>query len=162
MWVNAQAIELWIRNLGKSYSDLVLREVIPAVPLSRNYEDSQSLEIEPCPGVELSFWFETQSFDAVYITLKPQEVANANFYQGDLPSPYNQLKTQEDVHHRLGQPYRSRGAMSWKDGETEFKMGGWDFYMTDESLHSSCEVEFQYDEDLQITLIGFSTKNKAS
>jgi hypothetical protein len=160
MWENAQAIERWIRNLGKSHSSLVNSGVIPAVPLTRLYEDSQSLEVTPCPGIELSFWFETQRFEALYILRISQDPIKAPPYSGSLPAPFDTLKNQSDVRSVLGEPYRSNGPMSW-DNPT-FKIGGWDFYELDESVNSNCQIEFQYDESLVISLLSFSVTDKES
>lgn len=159
MWENAQAIELWIKKLGKSYSNLVNSNLVPAQPLARLYEDSQSLEVEPCQGIELSFWFETQRFEAIYITLISQVPDQEQAYSGTLPPPFDLLKTQVDVRATLGAPYKSKGAESWI-GPPAFKMGGWDFYELDSSLNPNCQVEFQYDQKMNIYLLSFSVFDK--
>jgi hypothetical protein len=161
MWENAQAIELWIRNLGKSHSNLVNSGVIPAVPLTRLYEDSQSLEVTPCPGIELSFWFESQRFEAIYIVRISQDPIKAPAYCGSLPAQFDALKTQSDVRDTLGEPYSSRGPMSWEEPHY-FKIGGWDFYELDDKLNSNCQIEFQYNESLEISLLSFSVMDKES
>lgn len=161
MWENAQAIELWIKNLGKSHSSLVNSNIIPALPLGRLYDNSQSLEVEPCPGIELSFWFETQRFEAIYIYLISQNPSKALSYSGALPSPFDLLKTQKDVHSTMGVPFKSNGPMTWSE-PAAFKIGGWDFYELDTSLNSNCQVEFQYDEEMNIFLLSFSVFDKES
>lgn len=161
MWENAQAIERWIRNLGKSHSSLVNSGVIPAVPLTRLYEDSQSLEVVPCPGIELSFWFESQRFEALYIIKVSQDQTKAPAYSGSLPTPFDALKTQSDVRASLGEPFRSNGPMAW-DEPYSFTIGGWDFYELDEQLNTNCQIEFQYDESLNISLLSFSVADKES
>jgi hypothetical protein len=161
MWENAQAIERWIRNLGKSHSSLVNSGVIPAVPLTRLYEDSHSLEIIPCDGIELSFWFETQRFEAIYIRRIAQDPIKAPAYSGPLPEPFEVLRTQEDVRAKFGTPYRFNGPMSW-DEPGDFRIGGWDFYELDEHIVPNCQFEFQYSERLEISLLSFSVMDKES
>ena len=162
MWEDAQAIELWIKNLGKSHSCLVQEKVIPALPLRRLYEDSQSLEIEPCPGIELSFWFETQRFEAIYISLISQDPDVIPAYAGALPSPFDRLKSQGDVHALLGLPFKSREGMTWNDEGRTFIIGGWDFYELGKSINPNCQIEFQYDEHFNIYLLSFAVFDKES
>jgi len=161
MWDNAQAIELWIRNLGKSHSCLVQNKVIPALPLKRLYENSHSLEVEPCPGVELSFWFETQRFEAINITVISQGPDAIPAYSGELPAPYTGLSSQSEVWAKLGEPYKSNGAMKF-DSNPPITIGGWDFYDGDSALNDNCQVEFQYDEHLRVNLITFSVFDRES
>lgn len=161
MWENAQAIELWIKNLGKSHSSLVNSNIIPALPLEHLYEDSQSLEVQPCSGIELSFWFETQRFEAIYIYLISQDPERFQPYSGPLPMPFDLLKKQKDVHTTLGSPFKSNGPML--EAETSsFKIGGWDFYELDSSLNPNCQVEFQYDGEMNVYLLSFSVFDKES
>jgi hypothetical protein len=162
MWENAQAIELWIRNLGSSHSNLVKEKVIPALPLKRLYEDSHSLEIEPCNGVELTFWFETQRLEAINITLISQDPEKLPAYSGKLPAPFNDLSNYREVHAKLGEPFKNRKGMSWEQDDKTFSIGGWDFYELDESLNSNCQVEFQYDEKLNVSLLTFSVFDRES
>jgi len=162
MWENAQAIELWIRNLGKSHSSLIHENLIPALPLKRLYDDSNSLGIEPCPGVELNFWFETQRFEEVVISLIPLDPSIHPPYSGSLPSPFDRLKSSADVHAEFGKPYKSNGAMAWETDGVSFAIGGWDFYELNENLHPNCQVEFQYDKTLNVSLLSFSLFDKES
>jgi hypothetical protein len=161
MWESAQAIELWIRNLGKSHSSLVKLGVIPAVPLDRLIEDSHSLEVIPCSGIELSFWFESQRFEALHITRISQEPTKAPAYIGSLPKPFDTLRTQLDVRNALGAPYDSREPMSW--GEPDIlRIGGWDYYELDEDLYLNCQIEIQYSENMEVSLLSFSVMDKES
>lgn len=161
MWQNAQAIELWIINLGKSHSSLINANLVPAIPLIRLYENSSTLELIPCPGVVLSFWFETQRFESLHISLAPQKNYVNQIYTGGLPAPYSSLKNRFDVIKILGLPYKSIDSQILKDNNF-LGFSGWDFYEFNEASNSNFQVEFQYSATEEICTISFSLFDRES
>jgi hypothetical protein len=159
---NSEAIERWIRHLGKTHDFLVRQNLIPARPLERLYQDSHSLELEPCPGVELVFWFFSQRFEAIYVTLISRLESKLTVYEGKLPLPFTGLRNQTDVHAALGLPYRSNGPMKFECEENSISMGGWDFYGLSCEMNHNLHVEFQYDDNLDISVVVFSVFDRES
>lgn len=161
-WDNSEAIEQWIKHLGKRHDFLVRQNLIPARPLERLHLDSHSLELEPCPGIELVFWFFSQRFEAIYVTLVSRTEDRLEVYNGHLPRPFTGLKNQADVYAALGPPYRSNGPMKFNCGANAFSMGGWDFYGLDCEINHNLHVEFQYNEDLDISVVVFAVFDRES
>lgn len=161
MWENAQAIELWIKNLGKSHSSLVQENLIPALPLKRLYDESNSLGIEPCAGIELNFWFETQRFEEIVISLIAQD-PKLPAYGGTLPSPFDTFENDVDVHAEFGEPYKSEPPASWMHGGVTLTTGAWEFYELDEGVYSGCRIEVHYSPEYKVATLCFSVFDKES
>ncbi|WP_247868538.1 MULTISPECIES: DUF6392 family protein [unclassified Pseudomonas] len=142
-------MERLIKNLGCSYDALIANHVIKNLPLQSLYEDGDSLEIEPVPGIELVFWPETERFEVIYITLKDSDLPE---YEGELPEPFKEVKSQDDVHRIFGDPAFSKSALElFGTG-----LSGWDTYQLDPQWHPAALMEFQYVKDMRIGTLLFS------
>jgi len=150
--MNSVNMERLIKNLGCSYDALIANKVIDNLPLQDLYEDGESLEIEPVPGIELIFWPETLRFEVIYITLNDDQHNNIPFYSGQLPEPFDALRYQADVHRVLGEPMFSKGAMELQGTD----LSGWDTYQLGSQWHPAALVEFQYINHMQTGKILFS------
>lgn len=145
-------MERLIKNLGCSYDALIANEVIDNLPLQDLYEDGESLEIEPAPGIELIFWPETLRFEVIYITLKDDQPSKLPVFTGYLPDPFNWLTDQTKVHITLGDPMFSKGAMELQGTD----LSGWDTYQLEPHWHPAALVEFQYGTNMQTSRMLFS------
>lgn len=150
--MNSVNMERLIKNLGCSYDALIANNVIDNLPLQTLYEDSESLEIEPVPGIELIFWPETLRFEVIYITLKDEEGANLPVFAGELPEPFRSATDQKEVHKTFGNPMFSKGALELLGTG----LSGWDTYQLDPNWHPAALVEFQYVKHKQISRLLFS------
>lgn len=151
--MNSLNMERLIKNLGCSYDALIANKVIDKLPLQNLYEDGESLEIEPVPGVELIFWPETQRFEVIYIALRNSTESNQLLYEAELPSPFNAMAYQEEVHKILGEPIFSKSALELMGTG----LTGWDTYQLNQQWHPAAFVEFQYiKSDMQISMLQFS------
>lgn len=145
-------IKRLIQNLSSSYDALIANEVIHSLPLQELYEDSDTLEIEPVPGIELIFWKETQSFEAIYITLGSAQNPGQPVFAGDLPHPFGEVKEQSQVHNVFGAPMFSKSVMELRGTG----LHGWDTYQLDANWHRAATVDFQYVKNMKISTILFS------
>ncbi|MDR9862453.1 DUF6392 family protein [Pseudomonas baetica] len=149
-------IQRLIQNLGSSYHALIANEVIGNFPLQELYEDSDSLEIEPASGIELIFWPDTQSFEAIHITLSNDQDPSQPLFSGELPHPFGGLMEQSQVHNVFGEPMFSKGVMELLGT----RLYGWDTYQLGSNLHPAATVDFQYGKDMKISGILFSLTDK--
>lgn len=157
--MDSGTLESWIKNLGGSYDHLVAKGIISNQPLHDLYEGGESLELEPEPGVELSFWAKTKRFEAIQITLRDGALSGGMpVYVGDLPVPYGSAKTQHLVRAIFGEPMHSHSALEIP-GSIE-TIGGWDSYLMPPTLHGAALVDFQYAEDLHVDRIVFSVMDR--
>lgn len=143
-----------IKNLGSPFPSMVAKGLLSEETPKEMY-DAESVDIEPVPGLELSFHPATLKFQSLYLT-KSSESPDAVF-AGLLPAPYNDLHTRDQVRLMLGEPYKSYGAMSFNDSSGK-RIGGWDFYETDKSLHTDSLLEIQYTVNLIIEKMVFSVE----
>ncbi|XXE35861.1 hypothetical protein J3P78_27390 (plasmid) [Pseudomonas sp. R4-79] len=150
--MNSVNMERLIKNLGCSYDALIANQVIDNLPLQDLYEDGESLEIEPVPGIELIFWPEALRFEVIYITLKDDQNSNAPVFTGHLPEPFANLSDQSKVHQALGEPMFSKGAMELQGTD----LSGWDTYQLESHWHPAALVEFQYVKQMQTSRMLFS------
>ncbi|WP_426103003.1 DUF6392 family protein [Pseudomonas sp. PSPC3-3] len=157
--MDSGTLESWIKNLGGSHDHLVAQGIISNQPLYDLYGGGESLEIEPVPGVELSFWAATKRFEAIQITLRDGVLSGGMpIYTGGLPVPYDIAKTQYQVRAIFGEPLRTQGAVEIPDSiET---MGGWDSYQVPPTLHNAAFIDFQYAEDLHVDRVVFSLMDR--
>jgi len=142
-------MERLIKNLGCSYDALIANEVIDNLPLQDLYEDGESLEIEPVPGIELIFWPETLRFEVIHITLIDDALP---VFSGELPEPFRELQEQKQVHSTFGVPIFSKTAMELMGTG----LSGWDTYQLDPNWHPATLVEFQYVKNMKVSRLLFS------
>ncbi len=152
---SATKIRNWINSLGLPFSNLVDQGIVSDSPLLALYEDSDTLDLEPVPGIELSFGAESKIFKAMYITVFSNDAADAPVYAGDLPPPYNDSLTKDKVREIFGNPLRSHGVMRFTEPVSK-TIGGWDFYMLDDFQNPGVQVEFQYDEQFKLEKMVFT------
>lgn len=147
--MNSVNMERLIKNLGYSYDALIENKVIDNLPLQSLYEDGDSLEIEPVPGIELVFWPETNRFEVIYITLKDSDLPE---FKGELPEPFKTVTNQDEVRKVFGDPAFSKSALElFGTG-----LSGWDTYQLDPHWHPAVLVEFQYVKDRRLGTLLFS------
>jgi hypothetical protein len=151
--MDSATINRWIKNLGTSYDALIENEVITNLPLVELYEDSKSLEVEPAFGVELSFWAETQRFEAVHIILGGEREDGLPIYEGELPLPYSATMTQSEARNALGEPMFTKTPLQLHGLDD---IWGWDTYQVNIKLHPAAQVDLQYTEDMRIKRLIFS------
>lgn len=154
--MNSENMERLIKNLGCSYNALIAYKVIDNLPLQSLYEDGDSLEIEPAPGIELVFWRETLSFEVIHITLKDDQYPETPVYTGQLPEPFASIRDQKQARKILGEPMFTESPMALQG--TGFS--GWDTYQLDSKLHPAALLEFQYINNFLVGRIIFSLIDK--
>lgn len=147
--MNSQQMERLIKNLGCSYDALIANGVIDDLPLQDLYEDGESLEVEPAPGIELIFWPETLRFEGIYVTLKTDQSHEGRAFYGDLPGNFGSVFNQAQVHERFGEPIISKGILELQGTG----LGGWDTYQLEPNLHPAALVDFQYSTNLNVSRI---------
>lgn len=150
--MNSVNMERLIKNLGCSYDALIANKVIDNLPLQDLYEDGESLEIEPVPGIELIFWPETLRFEVIHVTLKDDQNPKLPLFTGELPEPFREIKEQKQVHSIFGVPVFSKTAMELLGTG----LSGWDTYQLDQNWHPATLVEFQYVKNMQLSRLLFS------
>ncbi len=145
-------MERLIKNLGCSYDALIENKVIDNLPLQSLYDDGDSLEIEPVPGIELIFWPETLRFEVIHVTLKDEQNPSLPLYTGDLPAPFGEIKEQREVHSKLGAPMLSKSVLELRGTG----LSGWDTYQLESNWHPAALVEFQYIKNMRVSRMLFS------
>lgn len=153
--MGSATLERWIKHLGGSYDSLVATGVIPDLPLQELYEDSDSLEIEPVEGIELSFWIKTKGLELIRVSLESVPDGIPPF-KGELPAPFAGATRQEFVHQIFGRPMFSKS-----DRElVGTGLGGWDTYQLSAKYHPAALLDFFYDQAQQVSSITFSLIEK--
>lgn len=150
--MDAKIIESWIKNLGQTYDTLVAKGLIPNQPLQELYKGRDWLDIEPAPGLELSFWAETRRFERLFITLI-STVEDAPEYKGELPKPFVSAMSQAEVRANFGEPMESQGPTKLP---LNTMVGGFDAYTLDPATHPNMKVSFQYTITMQVKTLVFS------
>lgn len=148
-------MERLIKNLGCSYDALVANKLLADAPLQDLYEDGDTLEVLPTPGVELVFWPDTLRFEAIYVTICDSADAE-QVYKGQLPAPFNSMKTKQNVHDTLGNPIYSKTLRELLGTG----LSGWDTYQLSPNLHPAALADVQYKSDALISTIIFSVIDK--
>lgn len=154
--MNPENMERLIKNLGSSYDALIENKIIDNLPLQDLYEDGETLELEPVPGIELVFWPETLRFEVIYVTLKDGDDSSNLVYLGELPEPFKHINDQRQVRKLFGKPIFAKGAMQLHGTG----LSGWDTYQLETSWHPAALVEFQYKNNMQVCKILFSLIDK--
>ncbi|HEH9915171.1 TPA: DUF6392 family protein [Pseudomonas aeruginosa] len=150
--MNPESIKELVGALGKSYSELVERKLIPAGPLVKQYEESDWLTLDVDVGVDLEFWAETRASEKLHIVLI-RTMDDIPAYQGELPSPFSRSMDKAVVRSFLGVPDSTK---------EPFKMpvvgmvGGWDSYTHPE--RSDIRIFFRYTPDLKVSTLSFALK----
>ncbi len=150
--MDAKIIESWIKNLGQPYGTLVAKGLIPNQPLQELYKGRDWLDIEPAPGLELSFWAETKRFERLFITLL-STVEGTTEYKGELPKPFAPVMSQSGVRAIFGEPMESQGPTKLP---LNTMVGGFDAYRLDPATHPNMKVSFQYTITMQVKTLVFS------
>lgn len=154
----SENMERLIKNLGCSYDALIANNLIDKLPLKSLYEDDDSLEIEPAPGIELIFWPETLRFEVIYIRLEDEENNGTNVFKGQLPEPFASFSVQADVHKSLGTPAFTKNILELQGTG----LTGWDTYQVDQKLHPAALVEFQYTKNMRLSNLLFSLIDRSA
>ena len=154
--MDSNNMERLIRNLGCSYEALIDNELIVGLPLQSLYDDDNSLEIEPAPGVELVFWAETLRFEVIHITITDDQQHGLSIFEGSLPEPYSAIADQASARKILGEPIVSKTAMELQGTG----LSGWDTYQLDTKLHPAALIDLQYTNRLCVVKIQFSLIDK--
>ncbi|WP_438299561.1 DUF6392 family protein [Pseudomonas sp. NMS19W] len=137
-------LELLINNLGNSYHTLVRLGLVDehSIRLSE-YEDSDSLEIESIPGLELVFEPNNCRFETIYIRLRNDQNYSLPTYSDQLPNPLDLISDRHDAYNCLGDPLYS--------GEADLnnKIPARDTFQLAQNLHSAASLSVQYGTDLK-------------
>ena len=151
--MDAEIIQRWIRNLGRTYDALVADGTIPNRPLTELYEGRDWLTLHVEDGIELSFWSETKRFETLYIGLL-KSTPSTTVYGGELPKPFVPGMTRSSVYASFGEPMESKGPIKMPAplGQT----GGWDAYRLDPATQPNRKVVFQYTQSLTVKTLVFS------
>ncbi|MFJ7315447.1 DUF6392 family protein [Pseudomonas sp. NPDC098747] len=147
-------LELLITKLGASHSNLISDGIVSNKPLERLYQDSDSLELEPEPGLELIFYSDTERFEAIQITLGNNMGEKLEIYKGELPEGYAIATNQSLVRAIFGTPFQTKGPMEIPG--TDITIGAIDSYVLNPDLNGTAFVYFQYAPDLRVDRIEFS------
>ena len=150
--MNSENMERLIKNLGCSYDALIANKVIDKLPLQDLYEDGESLEVEPAPGIELIFWPETLRFEVIHVTLKDEQNHGIPVYSGPLPLPFGAIHDQMQARCQLGEPAFSKSPLELQGTN----LSGWDTYQLDPKWHPAALLEFQYSKNFEVSRIQFS------
>ncbi|MHC8401266.1 DUF6392 family protein [Pseudomonas sp. MDT1-17] len=155
--MDAITIDRWIKGLGQSYNALVIDGVIPDHPLQELYPGRDWLDVEPVPGVELSFWAETKRLEKIFITCM-ETIPGITLYTGEMPEPYRLHMMQSDVRALFG------GAIEFK-GPTKMPQpmgmtGGWGSYALDSTAYPNVKVVFQYAASMEVKTLVFTLIDK--
>ncbi|MBK0155577.1 hypothetical protein IAE35_19745 [Pseudomonas sp. S75] len=137
-------LELLINNLGNSYHTLVRLGLVVehSIRLSE-YENSDSLEIESIPGLELVFEPNNCRFETIYIRLRNDENCSLPTYSDQLPNPLDLISDRYDAYNYLGAPLYSYEA------DPDNRIPAEDTFQLDQQLHSEANLSFQYGADLK-------------
>jgi hypothetical protein len=154
--MNAEMINVWVKNLGRNYAELVSEGVISSQSLTPLLDASENKEWVqyPAHGVELWFIKENKIFEKVLLTLG-QTDDGGPAYNGSLPSPFERHMTQSGVRSQFGTPAKSIGPMIIP-GSGGKKSGGWDAYKLHQTVHPIARVGFSYSADMTVETIAFS------
>lgn len=137
-------LELLINNLGNSYHTLVRLGLVDghSIRLSQ-YEDSDSLEIESIPGLELVFEPDDCRFETIYIRLRNDENCSLPTYSAPLPNPLDLISDRHDSYNHLGGPLYSGEA------DPNNSIPARDTFQLDQNLHPAASLSVQYGADLK-------------
>lgn len=150
--MSAEKIKLWINSLGMTHEDMLSKFIIPDSDLIELFPDIDELYIEPEIGVEMSFWAETERYEALCITLI-KTTPSTIIYTGALPAPYTLRMNQTSVRALFGEPLEYSGAV--KMPEPMGQTGGWEYYNLDPEIYPGVKVQFQYLESMDVNCIVF-------
>lgn len=153
--MSAETIKLWIKSLGRGYSELVAKGIVPDQPLVKPFEESNWPVMHPMPGLELVFRGETKRMEQVMITLVT--TVGQPVYTGELPPPFGLTMNLSAVRAVLGLPCESRGPGKLPGGLGI--RGGWDAYPVAD-IHPDAKVTFSYLENLRVNNVSFSLIDK--
>ncbi len=144
-------LELLINNMGKSYRDLVKLELVEKHTLRESqYEDSDSLEIETIPGLELVFDPIAQRLESIYIRLRNHTNQNLPTYLNPLPIPLNLFQQRKDSYKYVGIP------LSMTEADKTMGLPASDQFQLNTDLHPAALMNLQYDDDEKLNLIAIS------
>lgn len=155
--MSAQLIEAWISVLGVGHDELLKRSLISGDDFIEIFPDDNELYLEPLIGISMSFWAETERFEALHITLLKSTPSTVE-YTGSLPEPYSLRMDQAKAHAILGKPLEYSGPIRMPEpmGQT----GGWESYALDPSIYPNVRLHLQYLESMEVSAIVFSLIDK--
>lgn len=137
-------LELLINNLGNSYHTLVKLGLVGKNSIRESqYEDTDSLEIESIPGLELVFEPVSCRFETIYIRLRDDEIFGLPIYSDPLPNPLSLISNRHDTINHLGGPLYS--------GEADpiNHIPARDTFQLDQNLHPAASLSLYYGADLK-------------
>jgi hypothetical protein len=135
-------IKRLIGNLGRLHPQLVAEKILPKKRLQKLHGGEECIDIELTAGIEL--WFSQDKL----------RFGKVDGYKGQLPSPYEQTLTQDQVRSQFGQPLSSSGPVDIPGFDAS--VGAFDMYQVDSTLHPTAMVDFQYDDQCRVAAMVFS------
>lgn len=137
-------LELLINNLGNSYHTLVRLGLVGKNSIRESqYEDTDTLEIESVPGLELVFEPISCRFETIYIRLKDDENSGLPIYSEPLPNPLGRISDRHDTVKHLGAPL-------WGgEADPTNQLPARDTFQLDQLLHPAASLSLYYGPDLK-------------
>lgn len=140
MTVNVEAL---IRNLGKTYQELVDAQLIPYKSKPTGFSGSDVVTLDMAKeGVFLAFYQETKQLKEITLTLQDQDKKNWVFPNA-LPKPLQPLMARPWVHSQLGEP--DKALPPRKRGRREI---GWTerYSLLDFHIPLSLQIDYELNE----------------
>lgn len=137
-------LELLINNLGNSYHALVRLGLVESNSIRMSqYEDTDSLEIESIPGLELVFEPDSCRFETIYIRIRNDADCDLPLYSTRLPNPLGLISYRHDTINHFG------GALYSGEADPTNQIPARDTFQLDQHLHPAASISFYYGLDLK-------------
>ncbi|WP_225789591.1 DUF6392 family protein [Pseudomonas sp. Marseille-P8916] len=137
-------LELLINNLGNSYQTLVRLGLVEKHSIRvSEYEDTETLEIESIPGLELVFEPASCRFENIYIRLRNDRGCDLPLYSAPLPNPLGLISDRQETINYLGAPLYSGEA------DATNQIPARDTFQLDQRLHPAASLSLYYGPDLK-------------
>lgn len=137
-------LELLINNLGNSYQTLVGLGLVEKHSIRvSEYEDTDTLEIESIPGLELIFEPDSCRFETIYIRLRNDPDCDLPLYSAPLPNPLRLISDRQEAINHLGGPLYSGEA------DPTNQILARDTFQLDQHLHHAASLSLYYGADLK-------------
>ena len=155
--MTALSIEAWIKCLGQTYDAILEKHLIPEEDFIELFPNIDELYLEPQEGISMTFWAETERFEALHITLIKTTPSTVE-YRGDPPPPYTLRMRRSDIHERLGKPLEYSGPIRMP--EPMGLTGGWEDYQLDSKAFPNIRLTVHYLESMDVSAISFALVDK--
>ncbi len=147
-------IDKLVRNLGRTYDELLVDGLISDIPLKQSFESNENEELIQVAesGIELWFWEKTKRLERILFSLSKMAEGDS-IYTGELPPPFTHKMDRTGVRAMLGEPIESKEPIKIMLNKG---FGARDAYRVEASAHPNARVGFQYRNDNTVCTMGFS------